>query len=92
MVTKTEEAEGREAAKETLERPTDRPMGGPLARDDGKRTEHGLHPLDPAYNGTAVTSNQGIEDAAAARDEAGLTNAASVPAGDVTVGKDPAEG
>jgi hypothetical protein len=72
MVSKTEEAQSLKDARENLERPTDRPMTGILTKDDGKRTEHGLHPLDPSYNGTVVAPNKGVEEAATARVEAGL--------------------
>lgn len=61
------------AAPETkTEIPTDRPMGGILTRDDGRRTEHGIHPLDPSYSGTPIAQNEGIEQARQARVDAGL--------------------
>lgn len=63
-------------AKTDEERPMDRPMTGILARDDGRRTEHGIHPLDPSYNGTPIAKNSGIKEAAAAREEAGLVDPA----------------
>lgn len=72
MVDKNDEAKDLKDARERLERPMDRPMTGILEKDDGRRTEHKLHPLDPSYNGTVVQPNSGVEQAAAARVEAGL--------------------
>lgn len=80
MVTKAEEAQSLKDARETLERPTDRPLTGPHAKDDGRRTEHDLHPLDPSYNGTVVQPNKAVEEAAAAREEAGLEDTGMRPA------------
>lgn len=63
------------------DRPVDRPMTGIHTQDDGRRTEHGKHPLDPEYNGTVMQSNSGVEDAKAARVEAGLEDTpVNVPA------------
>jgi hypothetical protein len=64
------------ANKVDADRPMDRPMTGILTQDDGKRTEHGLHPLDPSYNGTVIDANKGVKEAAAAREEAGLIDPA----------------
>lgn len=61
-----------EAPETKAEIPQDRPMTGILTRDDGRRTEHGLHPLDPSYSGTPIAQNAGVTEARDARVAAGL--------------------
>lgn len=88
MVDKNEEAKSMKDARENLERPKDRPMTGILQKDDGRRTEHGLAPLDPSYNGTVIAQNKGVEEAAAARVDAGLEESGGEkPAEDVEAKK-----